>query len=215
MLNKISGKKIIQIKDLNRIIKKRPVVIDIGCGDGKLTYKMAEADPSHFFIGVDPDFKNLEKISRKIAKKPAKGGLDNILFLHGSVERLPEELENIASEIQVNFPWGTLLEGLIVPNEEVLKNIRMIAKDNCRFMFMTTYSEDFESSYKNKRNLPELSVDYFQNDLARTYAHNGFKILEVRIIDEDEKMQIESSWGKRILRERDRDIYVVSGVVYK
>src|SRR5262245_25665122 len=83
------------------------VIIDIGTGDGLFVYQSAKRNPDKFYIGIDASAAALEKISEKIHRKPAKGGLPNVLFIQASVEDLPSELDGAADEIHIHFPWGS------------------------------------------------------------------------------------------------------------
>ena len=86
------------------------VHIDLGTGDGRHIYKLAINDQNTFYIGIDPVKENLFDISKKIIKKPSKGGLSNVVFVIAAAESLPFELKNIADSISILFPWGTLLD---------------------------------------------------------------------------------------------------------
>ena len=57
------------------------IVIDIGTGDGLFVSECARQNPRKFYIGIDANARPLEKISEKIYRKPAKGGLPNVIFL--------------------------------------------------------------------------------------------------------------------------------------
>lgn len=88
------------------------IVLDIGTGDGRFVFAAAKANPNRFYIGIDANAKPLEKRSIKITRKRAKGGMPNAMFVQAAVEDLPEELDGIASEIYVNFPWAVCCEPL-------------------------------------------------------------------------------------------------------
>ena len=49
---------------------------------------------------MDAQAKALEKISEKIHRKPAKGGLPNVLFVQAAVENLPPELDGVVDEVR-------------------------------------------------------------------------------------------------------------------
>ncbi|MCA1626211.1 MAG: class I SAM-dependent methyltransferase [Acidobacteria bacterium] len=83
------------------------IILDIGTGDGLFVYQSARRNPNKFFIGIDANPRPLEKVSEKIHRKPSKGGLSNVLFLQSSVEDLPSELDSVADEVHVHFPWGS------------------------------------------------------------------------------------------------------------
>lgn len=78
----------------------------MGTGDGRYVYRSARANPDKFYIGIDVQRKALEKVSERIHRKPEKGGVTNVLFVHAPVEELPAELDRAADEIHIHFPWG-------------------------------------------------------------------------------------------------------------
>ena len=102
------------------------VIVDIGTGDGRFVYQSARQNPNKFYIGIDPNVSPLEKISEKIHRKPAKGGAPNVLFIQAAVEDLPPELDGVADEVHVHFPWGSLLRAVSTGDIEVLSNVRRI-----------------------------------------------------------------------------------------
>ncbi len=87
------------------------IVLDIGTGDGRFVSVCARQNLNKFYIGIDANPRPLEKISEKIHRKPTKGGLSNVLFIQAAVEDLPSELDGVADEVHIHFPWGSLLRG--------------------------------------------------------------------------------------------------------
>ncbi|HEU4794362.1 MAG TPA: methyltransferase domain-containing protein, partial [Pyrinomonadaceae bacterium] len=102
------------------------MIVDIGTGDGRFVYQSARQNPKKFYIGIDPNVSRLEKISEKIYRKPAKGGAPNALFIQAAVEDLPAELDGVADELHVHFPWGSLLRAVAAGDVAVLRNLRRI-----------------------------------------------------------------------------------------
>src|ERR1043166_1451856 len=88
------------------------VIIDIGTGDGRFVYQSARRNPNKLYIGIDPNTRPPQKNSEKITRKPAKGGAPNVLFIQSAIEDLPEELNGVANEVHVHFPWGSLLRAV-------------------------------------------------------------------------------------------------------
>jgi 16S rRNA (adenine(1408)-N(1))-methyltransferase len=62
-------------------------------------YNCARKEPQKLFIGLDANRRPLQKISERIHRRPAKGGLSNVLFLQAAVEGLPSELDGMANEV--------------------------------------------------------------------------------------------------------------------
>ena len=67
----------------------------------------------------------------KATRKIAKGGLPNVLFVQAAVENLPEELNEVADEIHIHFPWGSLLRAVVGGDESVLQSLRRICAPDC------------------------------------------------------------------------------------
>ena len=83
------------------------VVVDIGTGDGRFVYQCAHLNPHRFYIGIDTNPRPQERISRKIYRKPAKGGLPNTLFLQAAVEAIPPESDGQNAPPMPEKAWQT------------------------------------------------------------------------------------------------------------
>lgn len=70
-------------------------IIDIGCGNGVLTCLLSANFPEARFIGFDISEAGIDS-AVKLKKKLS---LDNVEFLSGDLNSLPEELENIEADI--------------------------------------------------------------------------------------------------------------------
>jgi 16S rRNA (adenine(1408)-N(1))-methyltransferase len=81
------------------------VLVDIGTGDGRYVLHVARTRPHWFAIGVDSCRDNLRQTSRKAPP--------NALYVVANALSLPGELAGVASLVTVNFPWGSLLAGLL------------------------------------------------------------------------------------------------------
>lgn len=103
-----------------RAAAARRVVIDLGTGDGRFVVQTARRDPDGLVVGVDPCRENLRASSRTA---PA-----NALFVIANALALPAELSGSATQITINFPWGSLLSGLLTADPALLASLRMIAR---------------------------------------------------------------------------------------
>ena len=81
------------------------VALDLGTGDGRYVRTMALRYPERFVIGVDACRENLRDASRR--------ALPNALYLVANALALPGELDGLATRLTINFPWGSLLRGLL------------------------------------------------------------------------------------------------------
>ncbi|REJ77470.1 MAG: class I SAM-dependent methyltransferase [Acidobacteria bacterium] len=91
-------------------------------------FRSAEADPSVLFVGIDANPKPLQKISIKAERALAKRGSVNAIYVQSAAEDLPEELNNTADEIVINFPWGSLLGLTINAEPAFLASLARILK---------------------------------------------------------------------------------------
>lgn len=70
----------------------------------------------------------LADASRRAAAKPARGGLDNALFLLASLETLGDELNGLADTVTVYYPWGSLLRAVVLPDVALLAKLATLLK---------------------------------------------------------------------------------------
>ncbi len=200
-----------QLKSLSERFER--VCADIGTGDGKRLYRVAKADPKTLYVGIDPVKDNMLETAKKAAKKPAKGGLENLLLVVGAVEALPNELDGHADEVTVYFPWGSLLEAVVKPVPDSLAQIKRIAKQGAQFTFITTYQESYEAHEIEKRGLPELSMDYFETQHKSALAENGFLTENVTELTPEDVKALGTQWAKRLGTGRARKYFKISGVI--
>ena len=92
-----------------RLASRARCLIDVGTGDGRFAYRYAAEHPDTFCIGIDPVAEAMREASAKALKKPARGGLPNVLYLMDAAETLPGDLEGVADLVTFNYPWGSLL----------------------------------------------------------------------------------------------------------
>ncbi len=97
------------------------VWLDLGTGDGRYIEQLAKKTQDLFLIGVDACRENLYQVSKRT---PA-----NTLFLIANAEKLPCELNNLVHRIIINFPWGSLLQGLFQAQSLLIANLRMVARE--------------------------------------------------------------------------------------
>src|SRR5690606_22030096 len=84
------------------------VAIDIGTGDGRFAYAYAADHPDTFVIGLDPVKEAVREFSGRARRKPARGGLPNLIYVMASIEQPPAELAGRCDILFVNLPWGSL-----------------------------------------------------------------------------------------------------------
>ena len=189
------------------------MIIDIGTGDGRFVYQSARQNPDKFYIGIDPNTRPLEKISEKIHRKPAKGGAPNVLFIQAAVEDLPAELEGVADEVHVHFPWGSLLRAFATGDLEVLRSVRRICAPEALVEVVIGIDPERDRSEIERLGLSTLSLEFVDQTLTPQYASAGFEITERGVLDSSAWSKLDTSWAKRLHGNEHRSIvYVVARV---
>jgi len=187
------------------------VIIDIGTGDGRFVYESARLNPTKFYIGIDPNTRPLKKISEKIHRKPAKGGAPNALFIQAPVQDLPAELDGVADEIHVHFPWGSLLHAVARGDIEVLRNLRRICAGGASLEVVIGLDSERDQAEIERLGLSPLTLEFIDNVLGPNYAAAGFQIVERGTIGAAEWPRINTSWARRLQgNERRSIIYVIA-----
>jgi 16S rRNA (adenine(1408)-N(1))-methyltransferase len=104
----------------DRVAGASAVLVDIGTGDGRFVLHAARAGSSWFAIGVDACRENMRAASRTAPR--------NALFVVAEARTLPTELCGLATRIAINFPWGSLLSGLLDGDTGLIDGLASIAQ---------------------------------------------------------------------------------------
>jgi 16S rRNA (adenine(1408)-N(1))-methyltransferase len=183
------------------------VVIDVGTGDGLFVSLNARQNSGKFFIGVDANAGALIKLSEKIHRKPAKGGLANALFVQAAVEDLPCELDGIASEVHVNFPWGSLLRTVAAGDNRSLSNVRRICAPEAWLKIFMSFDPERDRTEIERLGLTSITTEFLQTVLKPRYQAAGFEMLEGGVFSRSEWPELRTSWAQR-LRDNDRRLLI-------
>lgn len=187
------------------------IVLDIGTGDGLFVYRRARENPRKFFIGIDANPRPLEKVSEKIHRKESKGGLPNVLFLQASVEDLPPELNGVADEIHIHFPWGSLLRAVVVGEEAVLRNLRRVCSAGALLEVVIGLDPDRDRFEMERLGLPLMTAAHVNSVLVPRYENASFTVLEAGALPQSEWSRLHTTWGKRLKENANRAlVYIVA-----
>ncbi len=180
------------------IDESKGIIVDLGTGDGRFVYQSARQNPHRFYLGIDASASLLEKVSEKIHRKPAKGGLKNALFIQAAVEALPEELDGIADEVHIHFPWGSLLKGVATGDETILRNIHRICAPDAVLEVIIGVDQERDVTELQRLDIEHLSENFIATTLAKRYQDCGFEITEVDSFAAGNWPNICTSWAQRL-----------------
>jgi 16S rRNA (adenine(1408)-N(1))-methyltransferase len=208
----LQGKKTVEVppETVRELLRcERQIVIDIGTGDGRWPYEKARADAASLYFGLDPDAAAMAEYAFRASRKPARGGVENVVYVVASLEALPPELAGRASLVRVNYPWSGLLRGLLLPQSAALSGLRGLMADGGALELVFTYDASHDSAALDGASLPSLDERYIEETLRPAYRDAGLEIAQVQRLSREEALAIPATWGRRLLHGRERDVYFV------
>lgn len=172
-----------------RLVGYSEIALDLGTGDGRYVAQQARQNPANFYIGLDACRENLVESSRKA---PA-----NSLFLIASGENLPAALAGLAGSITLNFPWGSLLEGLFERGSGVLAGLRMVAQPGARLELRLN-----ESALR----MSGRSLETGREQVVSALGEAGFGVENVEYLEVAGLKKFPSSWARRLASGREGQV---------
>lgn len=186
------------------------VVVDLGTGDGTMVLDSARSHPTALFIGIDAVAENMREASRRAAGKPQKGGASNCLFLVASVESLPPSLSGFANEVTINYPWGSLLNGVVKPDLSVLESIAGLLRSGGRLLMVLNYSVFAQEAYRERLGLPPLDTLAVDDRFRGQYYCARLEIIRREHFTGDPPFR--TTWGRRLVRGSHRASLLIEAV---
>jgi 16S rRNA (adenine(1408)-N(1))-methyltransferase len=193
------------------VLDEPRVIVDVGAGDGRWAYESARHEPDCVYIAIDPDATGLAEYAYRASRKAARGGIDNAAFVVAPVEALSPELNSIADVVRVNFPWGSLLRGLLLPDAVILHALAALGKPDSEFEAVMSYDPSHDPGAFSGETLPALDEEYIDSTLVPAYAEAGIAIEARRLLAREEALKLPSTWGRRLLHARPRDVFLLEG----
>lgn len=162
------------------------VHLDLGTGDGRFVQTTAQRAPQTLVIGVDACRANLHEVTRRA---PA-----NALFVIANAQALPAALDGLATHISIHFPWGSLLTGLLNPEDTLLAGLGRVA---CSHVALTIYL--------NGGALGEAgwSLTTGAQQVQAALAQHGFRLRSTTQLAAAELRRYPTTWAKRLAFGRD------------
>jgi 16S rRNA (adenine(1408)-N(1))-methyltransferase len=182
--------------------------VDVGSGDGRVPYSLARADPSSFYVGLDPAVQNLRETSRRATRKPSRGGVPNVAYVMASAEDPPPELAGRFHEVSVILPWGKLMVGLIAAAPDILDGLVRLARTGARLHVILNGEVWGDPVPIEARDLPEPTVEYVREILTPAYARHDIALDEPRNMTPDAIRCVPSTWARRLSHGRERPAFV-------
>lgn len=169
-----------------RIANHNRIILDLGTGDGKFAFNLADNFPGHFVIGVDSCRENLREHSR--------ASLPNLLYVIASAQSLPNELTGLVSQVTINFPWGSLLDSLLNDDARLMLGLESILGSGARLEVRLNGGALSEAGWTL-----EDGAERVRENLSRA----GWFIRKSETMDSTSLRNFPSTWAKRLAFGRD------------
>ena len=148
------------------------------------------------------------EIAAKASRKPARGGRANLLLVRASVEALPAELEEVADEVSVQLPWGSLLEGIVRARDDVLGGLAALCRPGARLTVTLNGEIWLDSTPARYESLPVPTPEYVADVVATGLGRVGISFGEARYSSAAEAKALPTTWARRLGHGRTQPSFV-------
>ncbi len=178
--------------------------MDLGTGDGAAVLRLARREPETLVIGVDTDAAAMREASDRASRKPARGGLTNALFLVGTLQDVPAELDGTFATVRATLPWGSLLRGALQPEPAFAGRVlALIGPGGTLEVTLSLVERDHA--------VAGVPLDQARiRELGEAYRGLGFVDPSVRALTQADVDAIGSTWAKRLGIPRRRPGWVLT-----
>jgi 16S rRNA (adenine(1408)-N(1))-methyltransferase len=170
-------------------------LVDIGAGDGRFVLASARGRPAVFALGIDACRENLRAASRR-----APG---NAFFVIANALALPFDLDGIATHITINFPWGSLLEGLLTGEATLLHGLAALCRPGARLDVRLNGGALAAAGW---------TLEAGAAQIRWLMCRHGFALDALAVLGPGELRRIPTTWAKRLAFGRDPRAMALSGV---
>ena len=163
----------------------------MGAGDGGYVLHRARTEPTTFALAIDASPDALASG----AWRAKRADLANAAFLVEGVERLPKELDRLADEITIHFPWASLLRGLMGGSSAVVGPIARLLKPGGELRVLLSATD--------RDGVGEVTPAAVLA-LACAYEEHGLRLVEAKWATIEIIAASRSAWAKRLAVGRTR-----------
>lgn len=157
--------------------------MDLGTGDGRFVLHAARSCPDSLVVGIDADASSMVRSSRKASVE----GVENAVFVVAAAESLPRELDGRADEVRIQFPWGSLLRGLVDVDDAIIAPmVRLCAPGASITALISVVERDHAGAAFD----PAVAGPMFRR--------SGLELVEARYASAAEIGSSRSSWARRL-----------------
>jgi 16S rRNA (adenine(1408)-N(1))-methyltransferase len=145
-------------------------------------------------LGIDANAAGMADVASRAARRQERGGAPNAEFIVAAAEALPDQLAAAADLVTVQFPWGSLLRGIVEAEPAIvapLVGLLRPARDAELRLLLSVEPRD--------RSLGLEPLDATAMDrLAAQYEAHGLEAVRVGPATAQELAASHSTWAKRL-----------------
>jgi 16S rRNA (adenine(1408)-N(1))-methyltransferase len=174
------------------------VLADVGCGDGKHTVRWAERRPDSLVVGLDAEMTRLDRSLVAVRRRKL-----NVVFVGAAAERPPDALLGQVAEIAVVMPWGSLLDGVLGADRDVLRSLLALGAPGATLDAVVNVRPwDAPDSVDRKlAATPEPTADHLAS-LVKAYGELGWTLEPAGWLTDEEARALGSTWASRVVSAR-------------
>ena len=161
-------------------------VLDIGTGDGRYVRHLARTHAAWLCVGLDACCETMRDAARQASP--------NALYVVANAHSLPHELRGLATHITVNFPWGSLLTGLLDGAPALLDGMRTSARPGATLEVRLNSGALAEVGW---------TLETGGAQLVRMLRASGFVVRAHAALDAAALRACPTTWAKRLAYGRD------------
>jgi SAM-dependent methyltransferase len=175
-----------------------PVLVDVGCGDGRHTVRWAERRPDALVVGLDAEITRLDRAVAAARKRKL-----GVVFIAATAESPPKPLRGRCAEIAVVMPWGSLLDGILGADLDVLRGVLSLGAPGAVLDAVVNVRPwDAPASVDRKlAATPEPTPEHLDR-LAAAYAGLGWALEPAGVLSDAEARGLGSTWASRVVAAR-------------
>jgi 16S rRNA (adenine(1408)-N(1))-methyltransferase len=172
--------------------------VDAGTGDAHFAYHLASGRRDWLVVGLDALDEPMGEIAYRAARKPARGGRENLVLLRASIEALPPELHNVADEVHVLLPWGVLLEGIVRARADVIGGVAALARPGATVRVVLNGEIWLDSTPARYEDLPVPTPAYVAEVIEPEFRRAGIDLERARYLTAEEAKELPTTWARRL-----------------
>jgi len=141
----------------------------------------------------------------RAGRKPARGGLSNLICIAEPLYVLAAELTAVADRITIILPWGSLLRAVATPELDSLREIAHLCLPGASVEIVLSYDE--RDTKQGVLAHPGTLNDAHIANLTGFYEQAGLLMVAAERLPQRELAGYQTTWSRRLAFGQDREVW--------